>query len=257
MPRLPARGGRDSGAWHGWSRPACPMTCMSGRFNGALPFADQRAAIRPESAGRKLVARHVHRRDLADHRGRAHRGRWRQGAGGARFDPARGMSRLVTEDVSRAEAEQRRGRAGRTAPGTCYRLWTRGQDGARPGLRTGRDRGRGPRGPSAGTGAMGGAEGLRFLTPPPEKALAEARALLTALGAVDDEGPDHEAWARPRAAAASTRGWAIWSGGAVRARHGSPRLSPSATPCAGRVWASTSCQGCARSISAIQGPMPA
>jgi ATP-dependent helicase HrpB len=42
------------------------------------------------------------------------------------------MSRLVTEDVSRAEADQRRGRAGRTAPGVCYRLWTRGQEGARP-----------------------------------------------------------------------------------------------------------------------------
>ena len=48
----------------------------------------------------------------------------------ARFDPGSGMSRLVTERVTRAEAEQRRGRAGRVAPGWCYRLWTRGEEGA-------------------------------------------------------------------------------------------------------------------------------
>ena len=48
----------------------------------------------------------------------------------ARFDPGSGMSRLVTERVSRAEAEQRRGRAGRVAEGVCYRLWTRGEEGA-------------------------------------------------------------------------------------------------------------------------------
>ena len=40
-----------------------------------------------------------------------------------RFDPARGMTRLVTVPVSQAAAEQRRGRAGRTGPGVCYRLW--------------------------------------------------------------------------------------------------------------------------------------
>jgi len=42
----------------------------------------------------------------------------------ARYDPERGISTLFIEDISRASAEQRKGRAGRTAPGTCYRLWT-------------------------------------------------------------------------------------------------------------------------------------
>lgn len=42
----------------------------------------------------------------------------------ARFDPNSGMTRLVTERVSKASAEQRRGRAGRLEPGCCYRLWT-------------------------------------------------------------------------------------------------------------------------------------
>ncbi|HSN70379.1 MAG TPA: helicase-related protein, partial [Steroidobacteraceae bacterium] len=40
------------------------------------------------------------------------------------FDPATGMSRLVTQRISRASADQRCGRAGRTAPGVCYRFWT-------------------------------------------------------------------------------------------------------------------------------------
>jgi ATP-dependent helicase HrpB len=42
----------------------------------------------------------------------------------ARYDPERGISTLVIEPISRASADQRKGRAGRTAPGTCYRLWT-------------------------------------------------------------------------------------------------------------------------------------
>src|SRR6185437_5645622 len=40
-----------------------------------------------------------------------------------RFEPASGMTRLVTVRVSQASSEQRRGRAGRLAPGQCYRLW--------------------------------------------------------------------------------------------------------------------------------------
>lgn len=45
----------------------------------------------------------------------------------ARFDPASGMTRLHTTRVSAAAATQRAGRAGRLAPGVCYRLWSRGQ----------------------------------------------------------------------------------------------------------------------------------
>ncbi|MEO5856275.1 MAG: ATP-dependent helicase HrpB [Chthoniobacterales bacterium] len=42
----------------------------------------------------------------------------------ARFDPRRGINTLLVEKISRASAEQRTGRAGRTAPGFCLRLWT-------------------------------------------------------------------------------------------------------------------------------------
>ena len=45
-----------------------------------------------------------------------------------RFDPRRGMTQLTTVKVSRAAAEQRRGRAGRLEPGVCYRLWTEPED---------------------------------------------------------------------------------------------------------------------------------
>src|SRR5690606_3393109 len=44
------------------------------------------------------------------------------------FDPVSGMSRRETQRISRASAEQRTGRAGRTAPGVCYRLWSEGAE---------------------------------------------------------------------------------------------------------------------------------
>src|SRR5690606_20099425 len=47
-----------------------------------------------------------------------------------RYDPASGITRLETVKVSRASADQRRARAGRVAPGVCYRLWHEGQTAA-------------------------------------------------------------------------------------------------------------------------------
>jgi len=98
---------------------------------GALPFAQQRAAIRPEVGKRKVVlATSIAETSLTIEdisvvvdAGRARR---------ARFDPGSGMSRLVTEKVSRAEADQRRGRAGRVRAGVCYRMWSRAEEGALP-----------------------------------------------------------------------------------------------------------------------------
>ena len=107
-----------------------------------------------------------------------------------RFEPSSGLTRLVTVRVSRSSAEQRRGGAGRVEPGACYRLWdeeqTRGLvqhqrpeileadltafalDLARWGARS--------------------AEGLALLDPPPSGAFAEARNVLTRLGALDATG---------------------------------------------------------------------
>ncbi len=99
-----------------------------------------------------------------------------------RFDPGSGMTRLETLRVSRDSADQRRGRAGRLAPGVCYRLWTEGED---RGLIPGRT----PEileadlAPLAMDLAAWGAKPgeLRWLDPPPEAAYAQARELLVEL----------------------------------------------------------------------------
>ena len=107
-----------------------------------------------------------------------------------RFEPSSGLTRLVTVRVSRSSAEQRRGRAGRTEPGVCYRLWdeeaTRGLvphqrpeileadltafalDLARWGARS--------------------TDGLALLDAPPAGALKEAQAVLTRLEVLDAQG---------------------------------------------------------------------
>jgi ATP-dependent helicase HrpB len=158
-------------------------------LHGGLPLAAQRAALAPLATGRKLVlATSIAETALTipDVRVVVDGGRARR----ARFDPASGMSRLVTERATRAEAEQRRGRAGRVAPGRCYRLWTRGEEGAMAAFPP-------PEIASADLAglalelALWGARdpaALGFLTPPPAPALAEARALLAALGALDAAG---------------------------------------------------------------------
>jgi len=107
-----------------------------------------------------------------------------------RFDPASGLTRLVTVPVSRSSADQRRGRAGRTEPGVCYRLWDAEQTrGLMPHQR--------PEILEADlTGfaldlARWGArsvDDLALLDPPPAGAFAEARAVLTRLGALNAEG---------------------------------------------------------------------
>lgn len=54
----------------------------------------------------------------------------------ARFDPARGVDQLEIEPISQASADQRAGRAGRTAPGRCVRLWTQSGHSRRPARET-------------------------------------------------------------------------------------------------------------------------
>jgi ATP-dependent helicase HrpB len=89
-----------------------------------MPFAAQRAAIAPAKTGRKVVlATSIAETSLTipDIRVVVDMGQARR----ARFDPGSGMSRLITDRVTRAEATQRAGRAGRVAEGVCYRLWSK------------------------------------------------------------------------------------------------------------------------------------
>ena len=107
-----------------------------------------------------------------------------------RYDPSSGLTRLETARVSRAAADQRRGRAGRTEPGVCYRLWDEAETRAlhpfaRPEMLEADLSG------LALDLAQWGAtshDGLAFLDPPPATAWREARALLADLGALDGEG---------------------------------------------------------------------
>ncbi|MBT8460598.1 MAG: ATP-dependent helicase HrpB, partial [Boseongicola sp.] len=101
----------------------------------------------------------------------------------ARYDPGSGMSRLVTERVTRAEADQRRGRAGRVAEGVCYRLWTKGEEGALAAFPPAEIETADLAGLALEL-AEWGTRDVPFLTPPPEGAMAEAEALLTGLGAL-------------------------------------------------------------------------
>lgn len=101
-----------------------------------------------------------------------------------RFDPVSGLSRLETVTISQASATQRAGRAGRVAPGICYRLWPEGQtleSSTRPEITQVELSG------LALELAAWGAASLRFLDPPPPGALAQAEALLIGLHALDAE----------------------------------------------------------------------
>ncbi|WP_068311714.1 ATP-dependent helicase HrpB [Polycladidibacter hongkongensis] len=107
-----------------------------------------------------------------------------------KYDPASGLTRLETLRVSQASADQRRGRAGRTAPGHCYRLWEQAQTGAMPKADT----------PeilesdlsnlvlALANWGVHSPDDLRFPSPPPKAAWAEACSLLQELDALDKDG---------------------------------------------------------------------
>ena len=161
-----------------------PPGCAVRPLYGALPWAAQRAAVAPAREGRKVVlATAIAETSLTIEGVRivVDGGRARR----SRFDPGSGMARLVTEPASRAEADQRRGRAGRTEPGVCYRAWTRGAHGARPAFAP-PEIARADLAPLAlALAEWGAAPGdLAFLTPPDPAAFEAARGLLTDLGAL-------------------------------------------------------------------------
>jgi len=118
-----------------------------------------------------------------------------------RYEPDVGLTRLETVRVSRAAADQRRGRAGRTEPGVCYRLWDEPQTGSLEPYSK-------PEILSADLSsfvldlAQWGVSDpgtLAFLDPPPQAALNEARTLLSELNALDAQGRITEEGRRLRA----------------------------------------------------------
>ncbi|WP_366556651.1 ATP-dependent helicase HrpB [Aquibaculum sediminis] len=157
---------------------------------GALPPERQDAALRPAKAGRRkvILATAIAETSLTIEGVRVviDSGLARR----ARFDPASGMTRLETGPVSRAAADQRRGRAGRTAPGHCYRLWSAPEERALPAFDRPEilDADLAPLALELAAWGLEDAEQLAWLDPPPAAALAQARDLLSALGALDADG---------------------------------------------------------------------
>ncbi|UPL48364.1 ATP-dependent helicase HrpB [Hymenobacter sublimis] len=159
-------------------------------LHGELPAEQQDAALRPALAGRRKVvlATSIAETSLTI-----------EGVtivvdGGyarvPRFEPRTGLTTLGTEPVSQAAADQRRGRAGRLGPGTCYRLWTEAEyrelpHHLAPEILTA------DLSPLALELALWGARdatALRWLDAPPAPALAQARDLLLRLQALTAEG---------------------------------------------------------------------
>ena len=156
-------------------------------LHGDLPPAAQDLALRPAQGRRVVLATAIAETSLTVPGVRiVIDGGFRRAP---RFDPASGMTRLTTQRVSRAAADQRAGRAGREAPGIAIRLWT---NAAQRGLRL-HDQ------PEILEAELSGLlldcaawgtppAGLTFPDAPPDGALAAARSLLTDLGAMDEAG---------------------------------------------------------------------
>ncbi|RWA77725.1 ATP-dependent helicase HrpB [Mesorhizobium sp.] len=124
-----------------------------------------------------------------------------------RYEPASGLTRLETARVSKASADQRAGRAGRTQAGVAIRLWRAEQTAALPAFTPPEILEADLSGLLLDCAAFGVADptSLSFLDPPPAPALNEARVLLKALHALDDAGRLTEAGAAMRKLALPVR----------------------------------------------------
>lgn len=107
-----------------------------------------------------------------------------------RFEPDLGLTRLETVRVSRASADQRRGRAGRTEPGICYRLWDEEQTRSLLPFATPEILAADLAGLVLDLAQWGVRDPitLTWLDPPPAAAINEAKSLLASLGAIDVAG---------------------------------------------------------------------
>ncbi|MCI0999522.1 ATP-dependent helicase HrpB [Ochrobactrum sp. C6C9] len=165
---------------------------------GAMEGRDQDAAIKPAPEGRRKV---VLATSIAETSITIDGVRVVIDSGLARlpkYEPATGLTRLETVRTSRASADQRAGRAGRTEPGMAIRLWHQGQTASLPAFSPPEILEADLSGLVLDSAAWGVTDPatLAFLDAPPKPALNEARALLRRLGALDEAGrltPDGEA----------------------------------------------------------------
>ena len=159
-------------------------------LHGSLPPEHQDAAIAPAASGRRKV---VLATSIAETSLTIEGIRVVVDAGlmrVPRFSPRTGMTRLETVRVSRASADQRRGRAGRLEPGSCWRCWSAADDAGlvpwtRPEML---DADLAPLALELAAAGFPDPAELRWLDPPPAPAFAQGRELLTLLGALDTAG---------------------------------------------------------------------
>ena len=154
---------------------------------GALGAAEQDRAVAPASAGRRKI---VLATSIAETSLTIEGVRVVVDSGLMRapvYEPDLGLTRLETRRVALANADQRRGRAGRVEPGVCYRLWEEAANGGMQRFAPPEILAADLSGFALDLAAWGVADAttLRFLDPPPEPALKEARTLLADLGALD------------------------------------------------------------------------
>lgn len=156
-------------------------------LHGDLPLPEQERALHPDGQGRRKIVLSTSIAEssltIAGIRIVVDSGQRRV----ARFDPATGMTRLVTTKVALANADQRRGRAGRLGPGTCYRLWSANSEralAAQPAPEI-LEIDLAPLALELAAWGIDDPASLALLDPPPEASLAQARELLRELGALD------------------------------------------------------------------------
>ena len=157
-------------------------------LHGELPAADQDAAVARYQQRKVIVSTNVAETSLTIDGVRVVIDAGQ--AKIARFDPYRGINTLLVERISRASAEQRAGRAGRTAPGRCIRLWTEREHHDRPAQELPEVK-RLDLAEVVLTLKASGVEDVakfRWLEAPDARSLERALTLLTDLGALDSAG---------------------------------------------------------------------
>ncbi len=159
-------------------------------LHGSLKPAEQERAIQPDPAGRQriILATTIAETSITIEGITAVVDcGWKRVP---RFDSNSGLSRLDTVRISRASAEQRAGRAGRLAPGTCYRLWDKGVEAGLQDF----DRAEisqadlAPLVLELAHWGVNNPDQLCWLTPPPAASFAQGKELLHELGALNQQG---------------------------------------------------------------------
>ena len=167
-----------------------PANIILAPLYGAMEGRDQDAAIKPAPAGHRKV---VLATSIAETSITIDGVRVVIDSGLARlpkYEPATGLTRLETVRTSRASADQRAGRAGRTEPGIAIRLWHQGQTASLPAFSPPEILEADLSGLVLDAAAWGVTDPatLSLLDKPPLPALKEAKALLSRLGALDEAG---------------------------------------------------------------------